>query len=58
MHQSRKEQSIQRASNRLLSADRKEAMLLDEWEDEMEAAAEWAYGTMPARRHGREQGSE
>lgn len=52
MHQSRKEQSVEMASRRLLPTDRKEAMLLDEWEDDMEAAAEWAHGTMPARRHG------
>jgi|GEM_PF-917324 len=58
MHQSRKEQSIQRASRRLLSTDRKEAMLLDEWEDDMEAASEWAHGTMPARRHGKESGAD
>ncbi|MBD3917800.1 hypothetical protein H8B09_03475 [Paenibacillus sp. PR3] len=55
MHQSRKEQSVERANRRLLFTDRKEAMLLDEWEDDMEAAAEWAQGTMPARRHNQEQ---
>jgi hypothetical protein len=55
MHQSRKEQSVEQANRRLLFTDRKEAMLLDEWEDDIEAAAEWAQGSMPARRHNHEQ---
>ncbi|EFM09343.1 conserved hypothetical protein [Paenibacillus curdlanolyticus YK9] len=55
MHQSRKEQSIERASRRLLLTDRKEAMMLDEFDDEVEVAAEWAFGAMPAKRQSADQ---
>lgn len=42
MHQSRKEQGIERASRRLLHMDRREAKVFAELEDDIEAAEEWA----------------
>lgn len=42
MHQSRKEQGIERASRRLLHADRREARVMSELEEDIEAAEEWA----------------
>jgi hypothetical protein len=42
MHQSRKEQGIERISRRLLHPDRREAKVMAELEDDIEAAEEWA----------------
>ncbi|CAH1204340.1 hypothetical protein PAECIP111893_02227 [Paenibacillus plantiphilus] len=44
MHQSRKEQGVERSSRRLLHPDRREAILFSEFEEDIEAAAEWAAG--------------
>ncbi|MNZ98959.1 hypothetical protein D3C78_1182660 [compost metagenome] len=41
MHQSRKEQSIERAVRGLLHPDRREASAMNELESSMEAAEEW-----------------
>lgn len=41
MHQSRKEQSFERASRRLLHADRREAELFASLESDMESSEEW-----------------
>ncbi|WP_169507537.1 hypothetical protein [Paenibacillus harenae] len=52
MHQSRKEQSIERASRILLHPDRREAGLLSAMEDNIEAAEEWAgFAVNPRRNH-------
>ncbi|WP_165822385.1 hypothetical protein [Paenibacillus montanisoli] len=40
MHQSRKEQGVERISRRLLHADRREALIFAELEEQIEAAAE------------------
>ncbi|MGG4146973.1 hypothetical protein ABEW34_28065 [Paenibacillus algorifonticola] len=42
MHQSRKEQGLERISRKLLHADRHEAIRLSQLEEDMEAAEEWA----------------
>ncbi|MCA0755236.1 hypothetical protein KP806_09255 [Paenibacillus sp. N4] len=42
MHQSRKEQGLERASRSLLHPDRREARVMAELEEDMEAAEEWA----------------
>lgn len=42
MHQSRKEQSMERASRRLLQPDRREAKIMAKQEEDIEAAEEWA----------------
>lgn len=41
MHQSRKEQGMERASRSLLHPDRREAKIFAELEDDIEAAEEW-----------------
>ncbi|CAM4132017.1 hypothetical protein L1N85_02315 [Paenibacillus alkaliterrae] len=41
MHQSRKEQSMERFSRSLLHPDRREARVMEELEEDMEAAEEW-----------------
>ena len=41
MHQSRKEQGMERTSRRLLHPDRLEARIMAEWEADIEAAEEW-----------------
>ncbi|MBW7476257.1 hypothetical protein K0T92_16050 [Paenibacillus oenotherae] len=51
MHQSRKEQGVERSTRRLLHPDRREALLFSEFEEDIEAAAEWAAGTSSPR-HG------
>ncbi|WP_175598110.1 hypothetical protein [Paenibacillus luteus] len=50
MHQSRKEQGIERASRRLLHPDRREAKVFAELEEDMEAAEEWIGFPQPPRR--------
>lgn len=42
MHQSRKEQGMERAMKRLLHPDRREARAMAELEEDVEAAEEWA----------------
>ncbi|WP_424768788.1 hypothetical protein [Paenibacillus sp. sgz302251] len=42
MHQSRKEQSIERVSRRLLHPDRREARIMAGLEENIEAAEGWA----------------
>ena len=51
MHQSRKEQGVERAARRLLHTDRREALIFSELDEDMEAAVEWAAGeaAMPRR---------
>lgn len=49
MHQSRKEQGYERVSRRLLHADRREALIFSEMEEDIEAAAEFGGGAMPRR---------
>ncbi|WP_274650039.1 hypothetical protein [Paenibacillus humicola] len=49
MHQSRKEQGLERTSRRMLHADRREALVFSELEDDIEAAADWAAGGAPKR---------
>ncbi|WP_171056144.1 hypothetical protein [Paenibacillus sinopodophylli] len=52
MHQSRKEQGIERVSRRLLHPDRREAKIFAELEDDVEAAEEWAgFPQQPRRDH-------
>ncbi|MFC0332100.1 hypothetical protein ACFOLF_30405 [Paenibacillus sepulcri] len=48
MHQSRKEQGMERSSRRLLQADRREALIFSELEEEI--AAEWMGGAVAPRR--------
>ncbi|SEM69175.1 hypothetical protein [Paenibacillus sp. OV219] len=48
MHQSRKEQGYERMSRRILHADRREALIFSELEEDIEAAAEWG-SAMPKR---------
>ncbi|MBB3109939.1 hypothetical protein FHS18_002002 [Paenibacillus phyllosphaerae] len=50
MHQSRKEQGLERSSRRLLQPDRREAMIFADLEEDIEAAAEWAVGGMMSAR--------
>jgi hypothetical protein len=50
VHQSRKEQGLERTSRRLLHPDRREAMIFSELEEDIEAAAEWAIGGPSSRR--------
>jgi hypothetical protein len=45
MRQERKMQMLNRASSRLLHADRREALLLDELEEDLEFAEDWAGGS-------------
>ncbi|MFC4776504.1 hypothetical protein ACFO9Q_06920 [Paenibacillus sp. GCM10023252] len=49
MHQSRKEQGIERAGRSMLTFDRREAAVMAHLESSIEAAEEWA-GTV---KHGR-----
>ena len=49
MHQSRKEQGLERSSRRLLSPDRREAIIFSQLEEDIEAAAEWAGGGHTSR---------
>ncbi|WP_162839327.1 hypothetical protein [Bacillus sp. FJAT-28004] len=52
MHQSRKEQGMERSSRRLLHSDRREAKIFAELEEDMEAAEEWAgFPQHPRRDH-------
>ncbi|GGD54885.1 hypothetical protein [Paenibacillus nasutitermitis] len=57
MHQSRKEQGIERTSRSLLHPDRREALIFSELEADTETAAEWMSGAPVRRRspgeHGR-----
>ncbi|MFB9327210.1 hypothetical protein ACFFSY_14880 [Paenibacillus aurantiacus] len=50
MHQSRKEQGVERSSRRLLQPDRREALIFSELEEDIEAASEWAVGGVAPRR--------
>ncbi|QYR23419.1 hypothetical protein KZ483_11155 [Paenibacillus sp. sptzw28] len=50
MHQSRKEQGMERSSRRLLNPDRREALIFSELEEDIETAAEWAVGGSSPRR--------
>ncbi|WP_173275659.1 hypothetical protein [Paenibacillus sp. NEAU-GSW1] len=43
MHQSRKEQGMERTARRLIHADRREALIWSELEGDIEAAEEWAF---------------
>ncbi|WP_308634710.1 hypothetical protein [Paenibacillus silvisoli] len=50
MHQSRKEQGVERMSRRMLHADRREALIFAEHEEEIEAAAEFGgFAAAPKR---------
>lgn len=42
MHQSRKEQGMERTARRLLHSDRRESLIWSELEEDIEAAEEWA----------------
>ena len=55
MRQERKMQMLGRASARLLHADRREALLLDELEDDLEFAEDWACSGPPAKEQEPEQ---
>lgn len=52
MHQSRKEQGMERGAKRLLNPDRREARMLAELETDMEAAEEWEGRPQHVRRSG------
>ncbi|GKU75682.1 hypothetical protein [Paenibacillus sp. L3-i20] len=52
MHQSRKEQGLERSSNILLNPDRREARIIAEIDTNMEAAEEWEGKREPSRRAG------
>ncbi|MBP3961366.1 hypothetical protein [Paenibacillus lignilyticus] len=50
MHQSRKEQSVERISRRLLHADRREALIFAEMEENIEASADFGgFAATPRR---------
>lgn len=49
MHQSRKEQGVERSSRKLLHPDRREALLFTEFEEDAEAAGEWTPGASSPR---------
>ncbi|MFC5650128.1 hypothetical protein ACFPYJ_13540 [Paenibacillus solisilvae] len=49
MHQSRKEQGVERSSRRLMSPDRREAVIFSQLEEDIEAAAEWSGGGQTSR---------
>ncbi|GGG83638.1 hypothetical protein [Paenibacillus radicis (ex Gao et al. 2016)] len=46
MHQSRKEQGMERTARRLIHADRREALIWSQLEGDIEAAEEWAVTPM------------
>ncbi|BBH19296.1 hypothetical protein Back11_06410 [Paenibacillus baekrokdamisoli] len=50
MHQSRKEQGIERSSRKLLNPDRREAQLFAQLEEDIEAASEFTGGESSPRR--------
>ncbi|MGK9254120.1 MULTISPECIES: hypothetical protein [Paenibacillus] len=54
MRQGRKMQMLSRASSRILQADRREALLLDDLEDDLEFAEDWAGGGPAPKKEDRE----
>ncbi|MFX3634863.1 MAG: hypothetical protein ACE3L7_31630 [Candidatus Pristimantibacillus sp.] len=52
MHQSRKEQGVERTARRLLHSERRESLIWAGLEENIEAADEWAGFPKSARREG------
>ncbi|MBH5317117.1 hypothetical protein I6N90_04750 [Paenibacillus sp. GSMTC-2017] len=52
MHQSRKEQGLERSAKILLNPDLREARLIAEIDSNMEVAEEWDGRPLPSRRAG------
>ncbi|MGU3568900.1 hypothetical protein [Paenibacillus sp. D51F] len=55
MRQGRKMQMLSRASSRILQADRREALLLDDLEEDLEFAEDWAGGGAAPKKDDREE---
>lgn len=52
MHQSRKEQGLERTAKKLLNPDRREARMMAELDTDIEAAEEWEGRPLHVRRSG------